>query len=145
VHIDSDVFLRKRLPEWLERADVFAQNPEPFSAFTHYRPERLDRASDNAAGSWLPDEWRWYRQMSNRRGENCGIFGGNRIDFINKFASASLRLIDEPANHRQLELLDDKPILMLVIEQYLLSAFIEYHTVSAVLPSGSVRIKYLFN
>src|SRR5262249_2182460 len=96
VHIDSDVFLWKRLPERLERADVFAQNPEPLSASTHYRPERLEQALDHTPGGWLPDEWRWYRRVSNSRGENCGIFGGNRVDFINRYASAALRLIDNP-------------------------------------------------
>jgi hypothetical protein len=145
VHIDSDVFLWKRLPERLGRADVFAQNPEPISASTHYRPERLDQALGHTPGSWLPDEWRWYRRVSNNRGENCGIFGGNRLDFINRYASATLRLVDSPINHRQLELLDDKRILMFVIEQYLLSAFVDYHAAFALLPSGRVRIEYMFN
>jgi hypothetical protein len=90
VHIDSDVFLWKPLPERLERADVFAQNPEPLSWNTSYDPERLEHAIQGTAGGWLPDEWQWYRRARDRRAECCGIFGGNRIDFINRFAEASI-------------------------------------------------------
>lgn len=145
VHLDSDVFLWKPLPERLERADVFAQNPEPISASTpYYQPERLDQALGETAGGWLPDEWRWYRRMSERRAECCGIFGGNHLDFINRFATASLRLLDEPANRRALRPLPDKRTLMLLIEQYLLSAFVEYHRAAPAPPSGCVGIEYLF-
>jgi hypothetical protein len=145
IHIDSDVFLWKPLPGRLECADVFAQNPEPLASFTHYQPERLEQAIGRARNGWLPEEWRWYARARERRGECCGIFGGNRIDFINRFATASLRLLEEPANHHALEPLHDKHILMVVIEQYLLSAFVEYHKAATALPAGSVRIEYLFD
>jgi hypothetical protein len=144
VHIDSDVFLWKPLPERLARADVFAQNPEPIGWGTVYRPELLEGALCQTAGSWLPEEWRWYRGAHDRRAECCGIFGGNRIDFINHFAATSLRLIEDPANRQAVQSLPDKQALMLVVEQYLLSAFVDYHKASTALPSGSVRIEYMY-
>jgi hypothetical protein len=146
VHIDSDVFLWKPLPDRLVNADVLAQNPELISANSpYYQPERLERALDHVTGSWLPEEWQWYRRTRHPRSVGCGIFGGNRIDFINRFATASLRVIEDPANRHAVDSLHDKRGLMLVIEQYLLSAFVEYHSVSAVLPRGTVRIEYLFD
>lgn len=146
VHIDSDVFLWKPLPARLECADVFAQNPEPISASTpYYQPERFARALSQTTGGWLPEEWHWYQRTHHNRAEGCGIFGGNRIDFINLFAIGALRLIEDPANKRAVELLYDKRTLMLVVEQYLLSAFVEYHKTRAVLPFGNIRIEYLFN
>src|SRR5262249_39430480 len=146
VHIDSDVFLWKPLPERLARADVFAQNPEPISSgATYYQPEQLELALDRMRQGWLPDEWRWYRRSPVQRAECCGIFGGNRIDFINRFATASLRMISDPANRQALQSLSDKRALMLVTEQYLLSAFVEYHKTLAVLPGGQVGIEYLFH
>ena len=146
VHIDSDVFLWKPLPERLMRADVFAQNPEPIPSNTpYYRPERLDQAFSVGTRGWLPDEWRWYRRARGSHAICCGILGGNRIDFINRFATASLRLVDDPANRQALSSIQDKSGFMLVIEQYLLSAFVEYHKSSAGLPLGSVQIEYLFH
>ncbi len=147
VHIDSDVFLWKRLPARLERADVFAQNPNPLSASTpYYQPERLEHAISQTPGGWLPDEWRWYRRaIKNRRAESCGLVGGNRVDFINRYAEASLRLINDPHNQQALQSLPDKLMHALLLEEYLLAACVEYYNASAVLPSRSIRIAYLFN
>jgi hypothetical protein len=147
VHIDADVFLWKRLPHRLECADVFAQHPEPISTGTpYYQPEQLERALNPATGGWLPDEWLWYRRtIKNQRAETCGIVGGNRTDFINCYAQASLRLVNHPCNQRALQSLPDKRMHTILIEQYLLAAFVEYYKASAMLPLGSVSIEYLFN
>ncbi len=146
VHIDNDVFLWKRLPERLEHADVFAQNPEPISAGASiYQPEQLERALNYPGNGWLPDEWLAYRRARRKRSECCGIFGGRRIDFIQRYATASLCVIDEPSNRPALQALRDKRVHMLLIEQYLLAAFVEYYRTRAALPSGTVRMEYLFN
>jgi hypothetical protein len=146
IHIDNDVFLWKPLPARVECADVFAQNPELISASTpHYQPERLARTLNQTTGGWIPQEWQWYQRTQHNRAECCGIFGGNRIDFINLFARASLRLIEEPTNRHALESLHDKRTLMLLVEQYLLSAFVEYHKSGSSLPFGNIKIEYLFN
>jgi hypothetical protein len=146
VHIDNDVFLWKPLPARLECADVFAQNPEPISASTpYYQPERFAHALNPTAKGWLPEEWHWYQRTHHNQAICCGIFGGNRIDFIQHFSNASLRLIEDPANSHALELLHDKRMLMLVVEQYLLSAFVDYHKTATVLPLGNIRIEYLYN
>jgi hypothetical protein len=112
VHIDSDVFLWKRLPMRLERADVFAQNPNPLSASTpYYQPERLEHAINHTTGGWLPDEWRWYRRsIKNQRAEACGIVGGTRTDFIHRYAEASLQLINDPHNQPALQSLPNRRI-----------------------------------
>jgi hypothetical protein len=147
VHIDSDVFLWKRLPERLERADAFAQNPNPFSASTpYYQPEQLEQAITHMAGGWLPGEWRWYRRaIKNQRAESCGLVGGARTDFIRRYAEASLRLINDPRNHTALQSLPNKLMHALLIEEYMLAACVEYYNASRGLPLGSVRIEYLFN
>jgi hypothetical protein len=54
-------------------------------------------------------------------------------------------LVNDPCNQRALQSLPDKRMHTLLIEQYLLAAFVEYYKASAVLPLGSVRIEYLFN
>jgi hypothetical protein len=142
VHIDNDVFLWKRLPARLERADVFAQNPESLVAATNYQPELLDRALSDA---WLPDEWRWYQRLSKRQAYCCGILGGNCIDFINLYATASLRMIEDPANQSALQSLPNKQMHIVLVEQYLLSAFAKYHTSRPGSPFGRIEFECLFN
>src|SRR5262249_1555570 len=147
VHIDSDVFLWKRLPANLERADVFAQNPNPLSASTpYYQPEQLEHAMAHTSGGWLPDEWRWYRRaIKNQRAESCGVVGGTRRNFIRRYGEASLRLINDPRNQPALQSLPNRRMHALLIEEYMLAACVEYYNASAVSPLGGVRIEYLFN
>ncbi len=145
VHLDNDVFLWKPLPERVTRADVFAQNPEPFRpGASYYQPERIDTAV-RRAGGWLPAAWVWYRTVRRQRGECCGIFGGRQIDFIRTFADQALRLVEHPANQRAWAVLADKISHMVLIEQYLLAASVEHQRALAPSADQAVEIAYLFS
>jgi hypothetical protein len=147
VHIDNDVFLWKALPPDLESAQVFAQNAEPFVVGqSFYQPEAVEQALRAAAHGWLPREWRWYRQGSpHSRGECCGIFGGNRVDFIRHYATQAIRLVERPGNRRALAAMPDKAVHMVLVEQYLLAACIEYFRAHAEAAFHDVAISYLFS
>jgi hypothetical protein len=147
VHIDSDVFLWKRLPARLEGADVLAQNPNPLSASTpYYQPEQLERTLRPGDGGWLPDEWHWYRHSASpQRAEACGIVGGNRTDLLRSFAEAALRIVCEPRNQRALQSLPAKRMHCLLIEEYLLAAFVEYQRVLAAPAYDKIQVEYLFH
>ena len=147
VHLDSDVFLWKRLPPHLEQADVLAQSPEYFiPGASCYRPECFEQTLQNATSGWLPEEWMWYRRMYwPQRAESCGILGGTHTDFIRYYADCSLRLIEHPANQYGWRHFEDKLGNMILIEQYLLSACIEYHKADPRSPFAGVGIQYLFN
>jgi len=146
VHIDSDVFLWKRLPARVEEADIFAQHPNLLSPGTwYYQPDRFEHAINSTSAGWLPSEWYWYRRaIINQRAESTGLMGGNRCDFINRYAEASQRLINEPGNQLVLQSLTDKHLHSLLIEEYLLAAFIEYYRALSVSPFGDIQIEYLF-
>jgi hypothetical protein len=148
IHIDSDVFPWKRLPTNLEYADVLAQNPEYFTpGASFYQPERFEQTlSYFAQGGWLPEEWLWYRQSARpQRGECCGIFGGARTDFIRHYAGQALRLVEHPSNQPGWRNFADKTSGMLLIEQYMLSACLEYHRARPASPFANIGIQYLFN
>ncbi|MBZ5506411.1 MAG: hypothetical protein LAO78_13200 [Acidobacteriia bacterium] len=147
VHIDTDVFLWKPLPADVAAADVFAQNPEPIGrdAFC-YRPEELEQALGFPAQGWLPKEWSWYRRNAEfPRAECCGVFGGCNIDFIHHYASTAMRLLSHPKNSRGLAVLSNKVMHMILLEQYLLTACIEYHRNRRGSPYNGVDIRYLFD
>jgi hypothetical protein len=147
VHIDSDVYLWKRLPAHLESADVFTQNPETFSDVgdAWYQPERVDRAFHGTEGR-LPQEWQWYRQVHfAQRGECCGILGGQRTDFIHHYAEQALRFALDPANERAWQSLGDKSYQMTLVEQYLLAACVEFHSTNSDSKFNSVQMRYLFD
>src|SRR4051794_20974362 len=58
VHIDTDVFLWKRLRPELERAGVVAQHPETIiRGASCYQPENLERDIGAPDAGWLPEEW----------------------------------------------------------------------------------------
>ncbi len=146
IHIDSDVYLWQRLPRDLERASLLAQNPEFFVPnASYYEPQTLEAALENHAATWLPPEWQWYRGSHlEQRGENCGIFGGQRVDFIRHYAAQALAFVEHEANRRVWRNLERKSNHTVLIEQYLLTACIEYHRRIGGGPYRDVEIDYLF-
>jgi hypothetical protein len=146
VHLDNDVFLWKRLPSAVESAGVLAQNPEYFVAGqSYYQPEVFDGALEGLAGTWLPIEWRWSRgRGSDLRAECCGIFGGQRTDFIRYYASQAIRIVEHPANRRALQPIDNKIGHNILFEQFFLGACIEYHTRQPSSPYRDITIEHVF-
>jgi len=127
VHLDSDVFLWKPLPEELHRAPVLAQNTEQFPFVgSWYRPETFD-AAVRAVEGWLPPEWAWY--VAQRSGEAlcCGILGGADVGFIRHYADGAIRLIEHPANQPAWQAIGSKVGDNILFEQYYLSACLAYH------------------
>jgi len=146
VHIDSDVYLWKRLREDLESAPVLAQNPDDFvPGRSFYRPEVLETAVGSVPDGWLPAEWTWYRDSDlPSRAVSCGILGGNRVDFLRHFADQAARLIEHPGNQPAWDQVSDKATHTVLFEQYLLSACIEYHRHHPGSPYHDVSIGYVF-
>ncbi|MEA3278427.1 MAG: DUF6734 family protein [Pseudomonadota bacterium] len=128
IHIDSDVFLWLPLPESVSSSDVFAQNPEPFTpGASFYQPEQVESAVARTRGR-LPKEWIWYRKTPGTlRGECCGVYGGRNVEFIRHVANLAFELLDKPRNRKAMATIGDKPRLMVVLEQFLPAASIEYH------------------
>ncbi|MCU0526266.1 MAG: hypothetical protein MUF72_15725 [Elainella sp. Prado103] len=146
VHLDSDVFLWKALPEKMTTAPIFAQNPEYFTfgdPNSWYRPE-ICTARINANQGWLPEEWQFYVANRGERGISCGILGGNAVDFINYYADKAIQLIESPENQLALSFLDQR-VDSVLVEQYFLSACIMYHQNKTDSPYHNIEIQYLFN
>jgi hypothetical protein len=138
VHIDSDVYLFKPLPQRLITAPVLAQNPEPIHpADPCYDVEGCEIAIRARGDGHIPAEWSWYRTFVPEQRAACtGIFGGNRLDFIREYAGTALRLLESSANRRAFDTPGLKPRLVPFFEQYILAACAAYH---------KVEIEYLFN
>lgn len=146
IHLDNDVFLWLPLPESLVHAALFAQNPEPFMPGTaYYQPERIEGALAGVNG-WLPKEWTWYRASRQVLcGACCGIYGGTRLDFIHHVANLAFKLIEHPINRAVFSHLKDKGHLMVLLEQFLPAASVEYHRSRSDSPYSGVSIAYLFD
>ena len=146
VHLDPDVFLWKPLAAELEAADVFTQNPLPvIPGFTLHQPAELEEVLGHPSAGWLPKEWVWYRrQKSNQRAECCGVVGGTRLDFINEYASSVLRLVADPRNSTSFQSSSRKAAHMFLIEEYILTACLEYHRRRRRSPYYGIEIRYMF-
>lgn len=146
IHIDSDVYLWQPLSPGIVSAPLFAQNPEPFiPGQSYYQPEAIEHALDAGSGGWLPPEWTWYRTSGiEQRGVGCGVFGGNRVDFIRHYAAQALRMIEHGPNQIAWQELN-KPDHMIVLEQYLLAACIEHHCGRDDSAYRDIGISYVFS
>lgn len=144
VHIDSDVFLWNPLPDRMLRADVLGQNVEFFSFDdSWYRPGLFDSLIQAAQG-WAPEEWSWYTSVRGESAVSCGIVGGNNADFLRHYADAAIRFVQHPDNARAWSLVGDKISDNVLMEQYFLSACIEYHRNKSDSPFQGLDVQYLF-
>lgn len=145
IHIDNDVFLWKPLPVDSE-TKLFAQNPEYFEVgASFYMPEQVEMLIHHHGG-WLPEEWIWYRSSGlPQRAESCGIFGGSDIEFIKYYAKLAMEMIMHPANNAVWNTLGENVERNILVEQYLLTACIEYQKNHPDKKFPTIGIDYLFN
>jgi hypothetical protein len=156
VHLDYDVYLWKRLPLRLDQAPVFAQNPEPLingdTIFDdHIYRTGLFKSLVFSANGLIPKEMTWYLRMEGfQYAASAGILGGNHISFLHHFADSALSLIQSPSNKPIWEYMYNQynPTTSitpnLLVEQYFLSACIEYHKGRAESPFFDIDLAFLF-
>ena len=145
VHLDNDVFLWTRLPERLERAAVFAQNPEwfPFAGESWYRPTVFTRAIRTARG-WAPEEWWWSVSRHLNEAVCCGILGGSATAFFAHYASLAIRMIQHPRNRQAWASLGSPIGDNILMEQYLLAACLSFHRHHPGSAYHGLDVDYLF-
>ena len=147
VHLDTDVFLWKRLPARLEGAAVFTQCPETHPPLDEWCGPGDIEAAFAAHNLVLPPEWQWTRSQPSVgfREENCGILGGTRVDFIRHFSQLGLELALNPVYAQAWAKLPYKAGYMMMIEQFLLAACLDYHRVHPGSPFSGIRGRHLFS
>jgi hypothetical protein len=147
IHLDSDVFLWKPLPNRVVSAPVFAQNPEHFTFGDEnawYRPEVFKEIFESVQG-WLPEEFKWYVSGRHKQAMCCGIFGGNHVDFIRHYADTAIQMVEHPQNQTALPLLKNKSLDSFMVEQYFLAACVFYHQKHEISTYRDVNIECLFS
>lgn len=146
VHLDTDAFLWKPLPRRLTESPVFAQYPEGFHENSpYYRPQDVEWAFSKA-GMMLPCEWVWTRgNRSHFPAANCGILGGSNLGFLRHYARTAVDLVLRPENATAWLNLSDKRCYNIVIEQFLLSACVEYHRFNTDSRYHDVHVDHLFS
>lgn len=145
VHLDSDVFLWKRLPPHVEGATVFAQNPEsfPLTGYSWYRPGAYDTILRSYDG-WTPEEWRWYTSRRRNQAVCCGILGGTSAGFLAYYADLAIQMIEHPRNAPAWRTIGSRIGDNILLEQYLLAACLEFHRHDADSPYAALDVRYLF-
>ena len=145
IHIDSDVFLWRPLPSEITSAPIFAQNPEQFTFGQGvYRPDRWEEAV-RAVGGNLPEEWLWYTRRQGNVAVCCGILGGNEVEFIGQYADRAIHMIKHCKNQIALSSSTEKLGSNILIEQYFLAGYINYHKFDWKSSFCGIDIKYLFS
>lgn len=91
LHVDYDVFLWKKLPEFIEKSEIFVQNKEVLkdSELTYYEVEKMltECKFKNFSVCDLPDY-----------GFNNGIFGGKDLEFIKAYCDSSFEFVMNEKN-----------------------------------------------
>lgn len=134
IHLDSDVYLWKPVPDRMLTAPVLAQNPE--DAVAWYNGDWCERIIRLQGDGWIPLEWSWYRLREvPQKAACCGIVGGNDLKFFRRYASTVIRILGSRRNRSAFDRLSDKKLFNAFFEQYLLCAFAAFE---------GIRVEYLF-
>ncbi len=127
LHFDYDVFMWKKLPSFIEEAEVFAQNKEA-NVESYYGVPIFNSLCKNK--HFLAN---YYKGNAS----NCGIFGGTNSEFILNYSSSSIEMIINPANKKAwLDVYPYKWCRAVIAEQFYLNAAAEHY---------NVPITHLFN
>jgi hypothetical protein len=127
-------------------APVFAQCREEHPPLDSWcGPEDVERVFLQQ-GLTLPAEWEWSRSRSvqSYREANCGVMGGNRIDFIRYYAELAIDLVLNPAHAAAWQTFPDRAGYNMVVEQFLLDACFEFHRFHPQSPFRGIHMRYLF-
>jgi hypothetical protein len=146
LHLDTDVFLWGRLPATVENAPVFAQCPETYHSIEqHHSPRTIEGIFERHQLA-LPNEWEWSRSRWDRhfREENCGIVGGTDTAFLRHYATTALDLVLNPLHAPAWAELQEKDGFNQIIEQFWLSACLDYHRFAPKSPHHGIQASYLF-
>jgi len=125
IHIDYDVFLWKKPPDFIFDSQVFAQSREPTDS--SYEFEKLYEHCLNL--DFLEDK------KEHPVAPNMGIFGGSNLDFINEYSTNVLDIIYNNYNFWKNFKFNYSFSKAVLAEQFMLAAFSDYK---------KIDIEYLF-
>ena len=89
LHIDGDVFIWKEFNKNLLQQDIIVQNIE---TTTEYYRDMWNNIYPNL--KYLPYPMEFYHKGLSNKAYNMGVFGGNDIEFIKKYANESFHFVD---------------------------------------------------
>jgi len=89
MHVDYDVFLFKKLPDWLEKSEVFYQSIENGNQVDSFYG--LEYFFSDCKNLYLSD-------VKINQAFNMGIFGGNNIEAIDYYLDESFKLLFDEDN-----------------------------------------------
>jgi len=94
VHMDNDVFLWEPLPGRILRAELCFQSKEPFELDGYKYYQMLKKVWADAPVK----PWQIKENEVNDFAYNCGICGGNNLDFFREWIDCSRKYIFAPQN-----------------------------------------------
>lgn len=129
IHIDHDAFVYERFPYRILNAQLVAQNAETFFRndikfwlTQYYFPERLFSYKDI-----LPEPViKIIREKNIYNPYNMGVFGGTDIEFIKKYADASLTTMNK-VNWKEDKIFRDGTDASVILEQFFFGCFVDYY------------------
>ncbi|EDP96138.1 DUF6734 family protein [Kordia algicida OT-1] len=90
LHVDGDVFIWEKFSDELMSSNLIAQNIETTSEY--YRTMWADIRPHL---THLPTSMELFDQSVHNKAYNMGIFGGNNMDFMQKYCEASFSFVDK--------------------------------------------------
>lgn len=135
IHIDSDVFLWKKLPTRIETAQIAVQSYEKLGEYHGFQPAYVPAIRDirhvgfERKLSMFTDP-----TYTMNTAYNCGIFGGTNIGAIHDYANEALDFVECPENQEYWGRIGIMPNRTKMINATLEQLFLTYKTVKNNIP-----------
>lgn len=88
IHIDADVIIWEKLPDFIDKADIFCQSREG-----HVSEWQVINCLYQ-----LKNKYNILNEIKPYISPNCGIIGGKDLDFIKDYASTSIKMVTDSEN-----------------------------------------------
>lgn len=115
IHIDNDAVFFKEVPNRILNADLIVQSSEKNEIFESYYSYHIKTGSSKLKNRF--ELWGDFRESI-----NCGVFGGNDMDFIQRYCNKSIDFVMD----NDWSSIPDSRRFSVIFEQYLLCCMAKF-------------------
>lgn len=129
IHVDNDIYIWSRFPDFIEKANLIGQNQE-----TNFSHDLITIRQILPLLKFVPEVFHSQTNMNSFLSTNAGIFGGHNLEFLHDYVDKAFTFVDK--NLESFRDFERMTFLNTIFEQYYFTRLAE---------KANINITYLFS